>query len=124
MKTSAERSKQLIAEFDKDGNDRLDFGEFFLVLRRLRSHKALADLYAKSTKDQVNGMTASELIAVFKKEQNQTLSTEDAARMIKSVSANNDTLDSDEFELLMIGKVCGFKEKKRFFFLNFFVIGQ
>lgn len=50
-------------------------------------------------------MTAAELADFFKKEQNQSLSAADAAKLIVSVSANDATLDCDEFELLMIGKV-------------------
>lgn len=50
MKTSAARSKELVAEFDKDGNGRLDFGEFFQVLRSLRSHPVLKELWEKYTK--------------------------------------------------------------------------
>ena len=104
MKTTTERSKQLISLFDKDGNDRLDFGEFFQVLRYLRSHKTLVELFAKYTKDPQVGMLAEELMELFRKEQDQALSKEEAMKMIKSVSPANETLDSDEFELLMIGK--------------------
>jgi Ca2+-binding EF-hand superfamily protein len=104
MKTSAERAKSLLAEFDKDSNGRLDFGEFLQVLRRLRSHKSLVELYQKYTTKPEQGMTAKDLMVLFEKEQDQKLSLATATAFVLSVSSDNTTLDSDEFELLMIGK--------------------
>ncbi len=104
MKTTAAQAKKLIAEFDTDSNDRLDFAEFVQAMRKLRSHKELVALFEKyAGRDGL--LSSAELVELFRVEQTQTLSTAEAASLISLYASGEHTtyLDVDSFELLMIG---------------------
>lgn len=104
MYVTADQVKKIIAEFDVDGDARLNFGEFLTVMRKLRSHQILSELFKKYAKDA--SMSAAELLEFLKKEQGETNATlDDAQSLIKKFSPEGKAeMDEATFQLLMISE--------------------
>ena len=107
MKIRSKEVKKIIADFDTDGDRRLNFEEFITVMRRLRSHDALRELFIKYAGAEDKKMTAEQLVDFFKEEQGEELSMELATQLVEKYSLGSEGRDSlfeNEFELLMISK--------------------
>ena len=87
MKCSWKDAKNIVKSFDFDGDGRLDFAEFVQVMRALRAHGVVKELFEKYAQN--GSIGPQELISFFEKEQNEILSCDQASKLIATYSAKN-----------------------------------
>lgn len=95
--------KAKIAEFDENGDERLDFTEFVHLMRTLRSHSVLEEMFKKHAKG-AKEMTVDQLISFFEIEQKEKIGKAEATEMIRQFSIGNpnpDVLTEVQFQLLL-----------------------